>query len=117
MRDIDKAKIFKDKGNERNYLFNLDLAERIEESISLFKKNDTKTALKNLKNCLEIIRKHNKLIRLADNSEAGWAIVEEYQTDELASDTDDDRKIRRAEKAALEKKKKQWKSQPRRPHS
>ena len=32
-----------------------------------------------------------------------------YQTDELASDTDDDRKIRRAEKAALEKKK-QWKT-------
>ena len=50
-----------------------------------------------------------------DKSEAGWAIVEEYKTDELASDTDDDRKIRRAEKAALEKKK-QWKSQPRRPH-
>ena len=66
-------------------------------------------ASKNLKNCLEIIRKLNKLIRLADKSEAGWAIVEEYQTDELASDTDDDRKIRRAEKAALEKKK-QWKT-------
>ena len=44
LRDINKAKIFKHKGNERNYLFNLDLAERIEESISLFKKNDTKTA-------------------------------------------------------------------------
>ena len=52
-----------------------------------------------------MIRKHNKLIGLAAKSEAGWAIVEEYQTDELASDTDDDRKIRRAEKAALEKKK------------
>ena len=41
LRDINKAKIFKNKGNERNYLFNLDLAERIEESISLFKQNDT----------------------------------------------------------------------------
>ena len=62
-----------------------------------------------------MIRKQYKRIRLVDKSEAGWAIVEEYKTDELASDTDDDRKIRRAEKAALEKKK-QWKSQPRRPH-
>ena len=115
LRDINKAKIFKHKGNECNYLFNLDLAERIEESISLFKKNDTKTASKNLKNCLEIIRKRNKLIRLADKSEAGWAIVQEYQTDDLASDTDDDRKIRRAEKAALEKKK-QWKFQSKRAH-
>ena len=115
LRDINKAKIFKHKGNERSYLFNLDLAERIEASISLFKKNDTKMASKSLKNCLEIIRKRNKLIRSADKSEAGWAIVQEYQTDELASDTDDDRKIRRAEKAALEKKK-QWKFQSKRPH-
>ena len=52
---------------------------------------------------------------MADKSEAGWAIVEEYQTDELAGDTDDDCKIRRAEKAALEKKK-QWKTQSTRPH-
>ena len=115
LRDIDKAKIFKHKGNERNYLFNWDLAERIEESISLFKKNDTKTASKNLKNCLEIIRTRNKLIILADKSEASWAIVQEYQTDELASDTDNDRKIRRAETAALEIKK-QWKFQSKRPH-
>ena len=115
LRGINKAKIFEHKGNERNYLSNLDLAERIEESISLFKENDTKTVSKNLKNCLEMIRKRNKLIRLADKSEAGWAIVKEYQTDELASDTDDDRKIKRAEKAALEKKK-QWKFQSKRPH-
>ena len=98
LRDINKAKIFKHKGNERNYLFDLDLAEKIEESISLFKENDTKTASKNLRNCLQIIRKCNKLIRLAGKSEAGWAIVQEYQTDELASDTDDDRKIRRPKK-------------------
>ena len=39
-----------------------------------------------------------------DKSEAGWAIVEEYQTDELASDTDDDRKIKRAEKLPLKRK-------------
>ena len=35
LRDINKAKIFKHKGNEHNYLFNLDLAERIEESYLL----------------------------------------------------------------------------------
>ena len=115
MRDINKAKIFKHKGNERNYLFNLGLAERIEESVSLVKDKDNDTAAKTLKNCLETVRKPNKLIRLVDKSEADWAIVDKYQTDELASDTDDDRKIRRAEKAALEKKK-QWKTQSRRPH-
>ena len=114
-RDINKAKIFKHKGNGRNYLLNLDLAEKIEEFISLFKDDDTKTASKYLRNYLEIVRKRNKLISLADKFEAGWVIVEEHQTDKLASDSDDDRKIRRAEKAALEKKK-QWKSQPRRPH-
>ena len=77
--------------------------------------NDTKTALKIWKIASKLSGNTINSSGWRIKSEAGWAIVEEYQTDELASDTDDYRKIRRAEKAALEKKK-QWKSQPRRPH-
>ena len=47
-----------------------------------------------------------KLIRIADKTEGGWATVEEYQTSDLAEDSDDDKKIRQANARALQKKRK-----------
>ena len=43
------------------------------------------------------MQKRNKLIRLADRSAGGWMTVHEYMPDELASDSEDSRKIRQAE--------------------
>ncbi len=45
------------------------------------------------------------MIKLTDRSEAGWLVVEEYESDELAEDSEDDKKIRRAEDKAARKKK------------
>ena len=44
-----------------------------------------------------------KLIRLADRSEFGWDAVKEYETDELAADDDDAKRLEKAEKAAEQK--------------
>ena len=38
-------------------------------------------------------------------SEAGWLAVKEYQTEELASDSEEEKRIRKAHKRALKKKK------------
>lgn len=43
------------------------------------------------------IQKRNKPIRLADKSAAGWNLVNEYLSDELASRLEDEKRIRRAE--------------------
>ena len=40
-----------------------------------------------------------KLIRIADSSECGWATVEEYE-DELANNSDDEKKLFQAEARA-----------------
>ena len=44
----------------------------------------------------ELIRKRQKLIRIADKSVDGWKVVDEYVSDDLASGAEDDKRLRRA---------------------
>lgn len=55
-----------------------------------------------------MLRKRQKLIKLADNSKDGWLVLQEYESDDLASNSDDDKRIRNA-KSAVEKKRKEQK--------
>ena len=56
-----------------------------------------------------IIEKRQKFIRIADKNRDGWLVVQEYESDDLASDSEDEKKIRKV-KAAAEKKRKEAKS-------
>lgn len=47
----------------------------------------------------------NKCIKIADKFPVGWGTLKQYISDYLASDTDDDRRIRSAESRAVEAKK------------
>ena len=40
------------------------------------------------------------LIRLADHSEHGWGVVEEYIVDDLAEDLEDEKQTKKAKRAA-----------------
>ncbi|CAH3024277.1 unnamed protein product, partial [Porites evermanni] len=62
---------FRFKGNKKQFQLNSDLA--------------AKTLLKLLEELESDIKKRNKRIRLKDKSAAGWDLVNEYSSDELAS--------------------------------
>ena len=56
-----------------------------------------------------IIKKRLKLIEGADKNRDGWLVVQEYETVDLALDSEDEKKIRKT-KAVAEKKRKEAKS-------
>ncbi|CAH3151906.1 unnamed protein product, partial [Porites lobata] len=98
---------------KKQFQFNSDLAEKVKlASVALGKRklDLVKTHLEELDSDIE---KRNKLIRLADKSAAGWDLVNEYLSDELASGSEDEKRIRRAEQRALRKRnQRQQKAKP-----
>ena len=68
--------------------------------------SDLDSAKENLSKAKKAIEARIKLIKLADKSDNGWSTANEYVTDDLAENSDDDKKIRRAEARAEQKRKK-----------
>ena len=115
---IDRSLLeFKSKGNEDQYTFN----EKVEELLTQTSKQleklsalvaapdrphpavltaTTAKAKKTLDQDITLVTHTQKLIRLADRSEHGWRFVKEYESDTLADDDEDEKRIAKAEKAA-----------------
>ena len=112
---------FQRKGNEAQYLFNSSVEDHLEsakkELAKLTPENDVQTAtVKRVKTCLDegtkAIEVRQKHIKIADRSELGWAVVAAYEDDELASDSEDEKRIYKAEREAerLSKRNRAWSS-------
>ena len=91
---------FNYKSNEKQYQLNNDIMDTLEEVI---KDTTSSRQKKELNNIVTKLFDRNKLIKMADRSPAGWATVEEYLSDELASDSEDEKRIRSAESRAIRK--------------
>ena len=94
---------FRNKGNKQQYEFNLEQLAKLEEAKSLLEIGSVRRLTKKIDEVISDIQKRNKLIRLADRSAGGWMTVQEYMPDELASDSDDSRKMRQVGNRATKK--------------
>jgi hypothetical protein len=96
---LEKAPTFKRKTHEKQFLFNEEVASKIEGGSACL--SETPPAVEKAKTLLEegmkLVRERQKLIRMADRSEHGWATVDEYLEDELADDSDDEKRMQKAE--------------------
>ena len=63
-------------------------------------------AKESLQQGIDDINERQKLIKIPDRSENGWLTAQEYQTDDLAENSDDEKRIARAECQAERRRKK-----------
>ena len=100
---------FRRKGNEVQFHFNATLdnslgsaKKELEQltSSSDGQKNALKRAVSHLDEGMKAIAKRQKHKKVADRSDYGWATVKAYDTDDLASGSDDEKRLEKLEKEA-----------------
>ena len=107
----EKPYSFKRKGHEGQHDFNEKVKETLEtvaEALSeeTVRDLDKVTATKKaIDEGIEMLERRQKLIKLADRSEYGWRTVDEYEEDDLAKDSDDEKRMAKAEYRAEKKQK------------
>ena len=96
---------FRKNGNKFQYVHNIEVASKVEEAQSYLERNppNVKKARESLNTGMEVIEERNKDILVADTSEGGWATVHEYKKKQIAEDSDDDKRLKRADTSAVRK--------------
>ena len=92
------------QGNQSQYDFTDTVRGQVQDALSdLERGGSEEAAILSLQKAIEMLERRMRLIKMADRSEYGWAVVAEYEADELAVDSDDEKRIYRAEKEAEKK--------------
>ena len=95
--------VFKKKGNEQQFNFNRKVIKRSFAAVKALESGNIGKAREELNEGISLLNNRQKLVKLADKSEFGWATVQEYVFDDLADDEADASKIKKAEKRAAAK--------------
>jgi hypothetical protein len=101
-RKIYKPRDFVRKGNKHQFEFNSTVNDSLEEVQSALTKGNSGKAHDKATEGLDLVKQRQKLILMADST--SWDVVREYEGPEVAENSDDEGKIRRA-LATVERKK------------
>ena len=108
-RKAERPYHYQRKGNEEQATFNDGLRDHLGEAeiqmsraARILEQGPAKIALEKAKQSIrmgkEALAHRQKLIKVADRSELGWAVVAEYDADALAADSDNEKRLERAER-------------------
>ena len=99
---------FKKRGNEEQFKINRKVLERIDEASEAMELaaaygEQVGVAITCLAEGRSTLEQRNKLIKLADKSEVGWKLVDEYVANDLTENSDDEKRIFKSEARATKK--------------
>jgi hypothetical protein len=96
---------YKKRGNKEQHDVNKQVLDSITETKHQLTRDrpSLDRALEALDQGMSVLVHRNKMVQFADSNPSGWAAVDEYERKVLASDSDDDKKMRKAESMACRK--------------
>ena len=94
------------KGNKVRYEANDNIMEKIDKAIRAIEKGKIERCQKKLAEGKKIFLKQQKLLRIADMEDDEWEVVKCYLSDNLASDSEEEKQLSRARRDAAANKKK-----------
>ncbi|CAG2221607.1 unnamed protein product [Mytilus edulis] len=95
--------IWKYEGNKVQFLLNTEFLEDLTQAIWAIDNSKTDYARETITEVIDKIKRRNKLVKIADSSEGGWETVRQYESNPVASNSDDENKINKAESRAIRK--------------
>ncbi|XP_062577375.1 uncharacterized protein LOC134239230 [Saccostrea cucullata] len=112
--------VFKKKGNENQFKHQARVLSKLKEAneqlnSATISEENIQEARSNITEGIDLVKNRQKLIKLADSSQLRWRVVKEYETNPIAADSDDKKKIYRAQMRA-ERKAKEDRYMGRRPY-
>ena len=96
---------WKKEGLKRQYDVTEQAVQHLKAAEVAYHANQLSSGHKLLQDGIKILLERMHCLQIADSSPGGWDTVNEYLASPLAIDDEDDRRIKRAEKQAMEKKK------------
>ncbi|VDI67528.1 Hypothetical predicted protein [Mytilus galloprovincialis] len=99
---------FKRKGNENQFKHESRVLSKLKEAdVNLegpdLSVDSVQTAKAKIVEGMELVKERQKLIKMADSSELRWKVVSEYVTNPITDDSEDEKKIIRAQNRAERK--------------
>ena len=96
---------WRSEGNRIQFTFNSELCEELDQVEWAIRNGKSEYANELVSSVSDKLKRRNKLIKIADSSDGGWETVRQYESNPVASDSDDESKINRAESRAIKKRK------------
>jgi hypothetical protein len=91
---------FKHEGNKIQHKFNEEIVSELNKLLKVVPLSESHV-IQLISNLVEKEKGRNKLIRIADTSTGDWTTVREYESNIIASDSEDEKKIRQADARAV----------------
>ncbi|XP_060589346.1 uncharacterized protein LOC132744604 [Ruditapes philippinarum] len=101
--DIQEKPKLKRKSNDEQYRHNAKVMAKLEDVSTSLSSQDIDRARVSVIEAKDLIKRRQKLIQLADGSELGWRLVAEYESNPIASGSEDEKRIYKAEARANRK--------------